>query len=118
MALKTTFQKAENGQVEIFEITIPSGTKVSNSFVLRAYTLVAVKFPTMTSTVVNLQDSLDGTTFDSTYNTNGDLLSWTIVSGSQVKLLPADTAGFIELKLSVDSNEAADRVIKLICRSV
>ena len=113
------YNKCEVGKLEVFTVTIANGATVSSSINMNAYTLVGVKFPaTMTSTTVTLQDSLDGTTFEDTYNTNNNLIEWTFTQGRHYKILPSDTAAWINLRLKVDSSEGAERSIQIICRGV
>ena len=116
---ENNLKKAENGTLEYFTLTIPLGSTVSNAFSLEAYTLVGLKLPAaMTSTTLGLQNSIDGITFFDVYNTDGNKMEWTIAAGYGYSLLPADTAGFFNLKLKVGSSEAAARDIIIICRGV
>lgn len=117
--MSNKWSKCENGRLEQRTLTIASSATVSDSIDMNAFTLVGVKFPaTMTSTIVTLQDSFDGITFEDTYNVANNAISWTFTQGRSYKILPADTAAFWNLKIKVDSSEGADREIIVTLRGV
>lgn len=99
-------------------VTILSGATVSNSIDLGEMAVVGMQNATLTSTAMTFQASSDNSTFVVVKNTAGSSYSVTVASDTYTVIPPADLAGIRWLKVVAGSAEGADRVIKLVVRSV
>jgi len=103
--------------IEIGTITIPINTAISTSIDNFGTSAVGLIFPAMTSISSAFQVSVDGANFFFLTDTVGTVFSLELLGGT--KAYPLNPPFFWQwryLRLIVDFNEAAERVIQVVRR--
>lgn len=68
---------------------------------------------TLTSTTLGIQNSVDGTNFNTAYDSSGNAISWTVAGGRFLKFDPP-LLGYKTIKLVSGSSEAAARTLTVV----
>lgn len=106
--------------VRTLELAIASGAATSQAVDLRGHVPIALTTPAaLTSTSAELQASLDdGATWLPVYDRSGNKYSAALAANRWVAIPPGDIAGLPLVRLVTNSNEAAARTLKLVCRAL
>lgn len=68
---------------------------------------------TLTSTALGIQNSVDGTTYNTAYDTSGNAISWTVAGARYLKFDPP-LLGYKNIKLVGGSSEGAARTLTVV----
>lgn len=102
---------------EFAELTIPASSATSNSYELNGTHLIGIIFPaTFTGTKLTMQGSIDGTNFYEIYGSDSGTAKEVKVSANKMVVIENNFDNpFNFIKLVSNSNESAERVLKIIC---
>lgn len=103
------------GSLQQNTVTIPSGTKISNTISTGGSSLSGISLPAvMTSATLSFLSSPTGTpgSFQPVSSASG-VVSYPISANGYVAINPQDFYGILFLQIQSNANEAADR--QLIC---
>ena len=108
------------GRVSLIEVTIPSGTAVSNTIGVGAGVICGISFPAaIDGTAFNVQSTVDnGSTYLDVYDEAGAKLLVAAIAARYNRFSPQDYAGINKLRIKSNTNETADRVLTLHIRAV
>lgn len=103
--------------IDTSTVTIASSGTVSTAVDLGGHNLVGIQTPAaLTGTTMTFQGSVDGSTYNVLYDTDGTALSITVAVDSLILIVPSDFAAVRYLKLVSGSSEGAERTITLVHR--
>lgn len=106
------------GSLTMTTVVIPSGGTTSSPADLAGYTLVGMKYGTMTGTAITYTMSETKTgTYVAVKNSSG-AVSTTVADDEYLALDPANFRGIQYIKLVSGSSEAADRTVTLFLKAM
>jgi hypothetical protein len=94
-------------------VAIASGQTTSAAIDVSGKMIAAIDVPTVTSTALTLQNSVDDTNYRPIYDNAGNALSYTIASNRTIRFEPP-LIGYEKIKVVLGSAEGADRVLNLV----
>lgn len=105
------------GRLQTQTVTIAAGACNSTSVDLNGLSLVGVVCPSVIdNTELDIEASLDDSTFVQAYNAFGNKLKLKVIEDSHIAINPIDLAGIRYLRFSTVTAEQSARTLTLILR--
>jgi YD repeat-containing protein len=92
-------------------VTIANGGTVSSVLRTNGKRIAGIDLgPTLTSTALSIQNSVDGATYRAAYDSAGAAVSWTVAGGRYLRFDPP-LCGYVDVKFVAGSAEGAARTL-------